>query len=377
VASAAIIGAGTFGSSLAWWLARTGWNVTLVDQFEPGDTRATSGGETRLIRCGHGEDALYPASAWRARSLWRELEAECGAELLAECGLAWFAHREDGWEGASARVLGEAGIPCERLEPGEASRLFPSLRTDDLAFVLLEPHAGVLRAQTAVRALASAAVDHGARLVRGRVRPDGARAVLEDGTALEADRVVWACGGWLRDLFPGLVELRVTRQELFFLDGGPEWRSAPGWVDFDKALYGTGDIDDLGVKAAHDPDGPPLDPDAPLPATDPESERLVREMAAWRFPALDGAPLKGSKTCRYELSADGHFVVAEHPEHPGVWVVGGGSGHGFKHGPALAERIAAAWAGERPLPPEWAPAERRAGRSLRTAGAGPTHSGPR
>ena len=377
MASAAIIGAGTFGSSLAWWLARTGWDVTLVDQFEPGDTRATSGGETRLIRCGHGEDALYPASAWRARSLWRELEAESREELLVECGLAWFAHREDGWEGASARVLGETGIPCERLDAREGARLFPSLRTDDLAFVLFEPHAGVLRAQRAVQALAAAAADHGARLVRGRARPDGARAVLEDGTVIEADRVVWACGGWLRDLFAELVELRVTRQELYFFDGGPEWRAAPGWVDFDRALYGTGDVDDLGVKAAHDPDGPPLDPDAPLPPTDPENERLVREMAAWRFPALEGAPLKGSKTCRYELSADGHFVVGEHPEHAGVWLVGGGSGHGFKHGPALAERIAAAWAGERPLPPEWAPVHRSAGRALRTAGAGPAHTAPR
>jgi sarcosine oxidase len=369
VASAAIIGAGIFGSSLAWTLARAGWDVTLADQFEPGDVRATSGGETRLIRCGHGEDALYPASAWRARELWRELEAESGADVLVERGLAWFAHREDGWESASARVLGEAGIPCERLDLGEAGRLFPSLRTDDLAFVLFEPYAGALRAQRAVQALAAAAVEHGATLLRGRARPDGSRAVLEDGTVLEADRVVWACGGWLRDLFPEVVELRVTRQELFFLDGGPQWRRAPGWVDFDRALYGTGDVDDLGVKVAHDPDGPPLDPDAPLPPTEAASERLVREMAAWRFPALDGAPLKGSKTCRYELSADGHFVVGEHPEHGGVWVVGGGSGHGFKHGPALAERIAEAWAGERPLPPEWAPAKRIAGRSLRTAGA--------
>src|SRR5919198_2958571 len=95
-------------------------------------------------------------------------------------------------------------------------------------------------------------------------------------------------------------------------------------------------------------------------------------MAAWRFPALDGAPLKGSKTCRYELSGDGHFVVGEHPEQPGVWLVGGGSGHGFKHGPALAERIVAAWAGERPLPREWAPTKRVAGRALRTAGAAPS-----
>jgi sarcosine oxidase len=372
--SAAIIGAGVFGSSLAWWLARTGWDVTLVDQFEPGDPRATSGGETRLIRCGHGEDALYPASAWRARELWRSLEAECGAELMVESGLAWFAHREDGWEGASARVMRELGIPCERLEPSAAARLFPSLATGDLAFVLFEPHAGVLRAQAAVRALAAQAVAHGARLVHGHARPAGSTAVLDDGTVLGADRVVWACGGWLAKLFGELIELRVTRQELFFLDGGPDWVDVPGYVDFDRALYGTGDIDGLGVKAAHDPDGPPLDPDAPLPEVDPASEARVRAMAGERFPALAGVPLKGSKTCRYELSVDGHFIVGEHPSHLGVWLVGGGSGHGFKHGPALAERIAAAWAGERPLPREWAPVTRVAGRSLRTAGASAARS---
>ena len=50
-----IVGAGTFGGSLAWWLAREGHGVTLVDQFEPGDRRASSGGETRLLRCAHGE----------------------------------------------------------------------------------------------------------------------------------------------------------------------------------------------------------------------------------------------------------------------------------------------------------------------------------
>jgi glycine/D-amino acid oxidase-like deaminating enzyme len=369
--SAAIIGAGVFGSSLAWWLARGGWDVTLVDQFEPGDARATSGGETRLIRCGHGEDALYIASAWRARTLWRELEAECGAELLVECGLAWFAHDDDGWERASARALGVAGIPYERLEPTAAARRFPSLAIDDLAFVLFEPHAGVLRAQAAVRALAAQAVAHGARLVRGRARPDGARALLGDGTAVEADRVVWACGAWLGMLFRELVALRVTRQELFFLDGGPAWAApgVPGWVDFDGALYGTGDLDGLGVKAAHDADGPPLDPDAPLLVPEPDSARRVQALAAARFPALADAPLKGAKSCRYELSANGHFVVGEHPDHPGVWLLGGGSGHGFKHGPALAERIASAWASGPPLPAEWALGARGAGRSLRTAGA--------
>src|SRR3954447_20051351 len=96
-----IVGAGIFGTSLAWWLAGRGDEVVLVDQFAPGDARATSGGETRLIRCAHGADADYAAMARRARTLWRELEAESGEDLLTECGISWFAHREDGWEAQS------------------------------------------------------------------------------------------------------------------------------------------------------------------------------------------------------------------------------------------------------------------------------------
>src|SRR5689334_14818700 len=124
-----IVGAGTFGASLAWTLARRGDAVTLVDQFEPGDRRATSGGESRLIRCAHGGDADYTASARRARALWRELEAESGDELMAEVGTAWFAQREDGWEAESQRAMTAQRIPCERLDPAEAAKLFPSLGT--------------------------------------------------------------------------------------------------------------------------------------------------------------------------------------------------------------------------------------------------------
>src|SRR5918992_4751580 len=105
-----VVGAGTFGASLAWRLARAGTEVVLVDQFAPGDVRATSGGETRLIRCSHGTDGDYAAMARRARTLWRELEAESGTQLLTETGVSWVAHRDDGWEAASERVLNELGI---------------------------------------------------------------------------------------------------------------------------------------------------------------------------------------------------------------------------------------------------------------------------
>jgi sarcosine oxidase len=362
-----VVGAGTFGASLAWWLARAGEHVTLVDQFEPGDRRATSGGETRLIRSSHGVDPQYTALARRARTLWRELEAETGEELMLECGVAWFAHGDTGWDAASARTLAAQGIPVERLDAAEAARLYPSFRADDLAFVLLEPEAGVLRAQRAVQALARQAVAHGARLLRGRARPDGAAALLEDGTRLEGDAVVWTCGGWLAGLFPDHVSLAVTRQELLFVDGGPAWRGVPGWVDYDRAMYGTGDIDDLGVKAAFDVEGPPLDPDAPLDET-AATEPAVRAYLRDRFPALEHAPLNEARACRYELSADSHFIAGRTPA--GAWLLGGGSGHGFKHGPAMAELMAAVLAGDAELPERFALGPRTPARSLRTAGSG-------
>jgi sarcosine oxidase len=367
--SAIVVGAGTFGASLAWHLARESVAVSLIDQFEPGDPRATSGGESRLYRCSHGGAVDYTLSARRARELWRELEAETGEELLIERGTCWFAHREDGWEAHSERTLRAHDIPVERLDVADAARRFPSFAGDDLQFVVHEPEAGAIRAARAVQALVEAAKAHGARVRRGRAVPHGRYVEMEDGARLEAGVVIWACGGWLRELFPGLVDLRVTRQELFFFDGGPAWNDVPCWIDYDLAAYGTGDIDRLGVKVAPDVEGPALAPDAELPAASAEGETAAREYARRRFPALAEAPLRHSKTCRYELTPDSNFLAAEHPAEPGVWIVGGGSGHGFKHGPALAERVVATLRGGPALPETFGLHDRAPGRSLRTAGS--------
>jgi sarcosine oxidase len=208
-------------------------------------------------------------------------------------------------------------------------------------------------------------------VVRGTARPDGAAAVLEDGTRLEGDAVVWACGAWLGGLFGELVSLSVTRQELLFVDGGPAWREprVPAWCDYDRAMYGTSDLDDLGVKAALDKEGPPLDPDAELTG-EATTEDEVRAYLRDRFPALAEARLLEARSCRYELTRDTNFIAGQHPEHAGVWLVGGGSGHGFKHGPAMAERLASAIRDGTPLSPRFALGERRPSRSLRTAGSG-------
>jgi sarcosine oxidase len=238
--------------------------------------------------------------------------------------------------------------------------------------VLHEPEAGVVRAQRAVRALAAQAAAHGASIVRGRAGqgPDPLAPVVDD-RRLEGEVVVWACGAWLGELFGDLLRLTVTRQELLFVDGGPAWRApgVPAWVDYDRAMYGTADLDGLGVKAALDVEGPRLDPDAELDA-EPTTEPAVRAYLRDRFPALEHAPLAEARTCRYELTPDSQFIAARHPEHERVWLVGGGSGHGFKHGPAMAERLAAAIAGGDPLPARFGLGERTPARSLRTAGSG-------
>jgi glycine/D-amino acid oxidase-like deaminating enzyme len=364
VSSAVVIGAGVFGASLADRLARDEWDVTLVERLQPGHPRAESGGETRLIRSLHGPDTFYTQSARRALELWRELDG-----VLEEIGLVWFARREDGWEADGERVLRAAGVPVERLEPEEAARLFPSLAVDDLAFVLHEPEGGVLRAADGVRALVARAREAGAQLLAGEAHPDGA-AVRFGSDRLEADAVVWACGAWLGHLFSDLVRLRVTFQQLTLFDVPPEWR-APGWVDFDAAFYGHGLVEPYGMKVAADHDGVEVDPDErPLEAT-PEAAEQAREYVAHRFPALVSAPVCGTPACHYGLTADGQFLFDRHPEHPNVWLLGGGSGHGYKHGPALAEHVAAVLAGREQPEPRFALGERVRSRSLRTAGAGP------
>jgi len=362
-----VVGAGVLGAALADRLARSGHDVALVEQIAPGHVRSGSGDESRLIRAGHGTDLLHTRMSRRALELWRELDPG----LVAQAGVAWLAHREDGWERDTERTLRAEGVPCERVD---AATLFPSVRTDGLAFTLLEPEAGILHARRAVQALAARAVAAGARLVRAVARPDGERAVLDDGTTLEADHVVWACGAWLPALFGDVVNLRITQQDVFYFGAPGPWATpgVPGWVDYDAAVYGLGDLDGRGVKVAPDVEGPPFDADRGERRVAPEHERLARTYLAHRFPALAGAPLVGARVCQYELTADSRFIAAAHPAHGGrVWLLGGGSGHAFKHGPALAERLEAWMTGAEEPEPCFGLGPRHPDVTLRTAGQDP------
>ncbi|HZQ82760.1 MAG TPA: FAD-dependent oxidoreductase [Gaiellaceae bacterium] len=329
--SAFVVGAGVNGAALARELAQRGFAVTLAEQYAPGTVRSASGGDTRLLRAAHAEARWYTDLAWRARAQWLELQEQTGTRVWEQTGLAWFAHRPDGFEGRSVATLAAAGVPHEWLSPEAARDLFPSLAVEELHGVLWEPEAGVLYARSATQLLTAEAVRLGAERRAGLVVPaDDPR----------ADVVVWACGAWLPKLFPGLVPVTVERRDEFFLGGDAGWAGAPGWVEYDAGFYGHGDVGGLGVKVAPDHPSEQVDPDTleriPLPAR----EQLARDFAARRFPALADAPVIGGRVCQYDLSPDTHFLVARHPERSSWWLVGGGSGHGFKHGPAFAEYVA-------------------------------------
>jgi sarcosine oxidase len=362
VPSVIVCGAGVFGAATARRLAQAGWDVTLVEPVVPGHVRAGSGGESRLIRCSHGDDEWHTRSAARALELWREVDPA----LVVEAGVAWFARREDGWEAESEATLRKVGVACERVDP---ATLFPSVREDDLAFTLFEPGAGILRARDATRALAAQAVEAGARLVHAAARPDGDR-VVAAGEVLEADHVVWACGAWLPDLFGELLKLRITQQDVIFFGAAAEWATpgVPGWVDYDGAFYGLGDLDGRGVKVSPDVEGPPIDVGSADRVVRPENVDAARAYLGTRFPALAGAPIVGTRVCQYEITADTRFVLAPHPEHSSVWLMGGGSGHGFKHGPALAERMERWLTGAEAPEPRFALGDRAPSAALRTAG---------
>ncbi|HZU20664.1 MAG TPA: FAD-dependent oxidoreductase [Gaiellaceae bacterium] len=356
--AALVVGAGVTGASVARELAIRGWDVTLAEQYAPGTIRSASGGDTRLLRAAHGGEEWYTQLAWRARTLWLELQQETGTRIWEPTGLAWFAQSADGFETRSVASLERAGIACEWRPPSEAHDLFPAFAPDGLEGVLWEPDAGVLHARRATQLLA----DDGER--RG-VRPRAGRIVPADDPA--ADVVVWACGAWLPALFPEHVEVRVERRDVFFFGADASWRDTPGWVDYDAGFYGHGDVGGLGVKVAPDLPSDEVDPDTVERVPLRERERSARAYAGRRFPALAGAPLVGARVCQYDLSSDTHFLLDRHPERASWWLVGAGSGHGFKHGPALAEYVADCAEGARDPEPFHALGPRSGNARLRTA----------
>jgi glycine/D-amino acid oxidase-like deaminating enzyme len=194
------------------------------------------------------------------------------------------------------------------------------------------------------------------------------RVVQSNGGIIEADLYVLACGPWLSRLLPVAVgpRLRVTRQEVLYFGLPPGDRrhaipDLPVWIDFGAGLYGIPDLDAQGFKVGIDRHGPLIDPDRLDRVVDVPIVRDTRAWIARRFPGLADAPLVDARVCQYENTSSGNFIIDRHPAWSNVWIVGGGSGHGFKHGPAVGRHVAALIAGEGVAQPRFSLASKTTG----------------
>ena len=351
-----VVGAGAFGGWTALELRRRGARVTLVDAWGPGNARASSGGETRVIRATYGARTVYTKMAMRAMALWRAHDARYQRGFFRKTGALWMFGRDDAFGRASAETLRAEKLPIEELSPPAAATRFPQIAFDDtIKSVLWEPEAGYLFARRACEHVVECFIVEGGEYRQSAVPApapiDGSslkRLVLADGSAVEADTFVFACGPWLGRLFPDVVGKRVTptRQEVYYFGTPPgDTRfldpSMPVWVDYrERLMYGIPGNANRGFKVADDTPGPAFDPtDGARDATVGGVE-AARAFLKQRFPPLAGAPLLGSEVCQYEASPDSHFIIDRHPRASNVWIAGGGSGHGFKMGPAIGERLA-------------------------------------
>ena len=351
-----VVGAGAFGGWTALYLRRRGARVTLLDAWGPGNARASSGGETRVIRATYGPRAIYSRMAARALVLWKEHEARWRRQFYHRIGVLWLVESDDQYEKAALPILRDAKVDFEELAGPEAARRYPQINCERVRWAIFERDGGYLTARRAC-----AAVLDGFRAAGGDYREVAVRppqpdrgeltaVTLSDGTTLGADRFVFACGPWLGALFPDVVgdRVRPTQQEVFFF-GTPAGdrrfteEAMPVWADHGtRFMYGIPGNEWRGFKIADDTRGPIFDPTAGERVPRAEALQTARDYVAFRFPALKGAPLLESRVCQYEESPDEHFIIDRHPAAANAWLVGGGSGHGFKHGPAVGELVATA-----------------------------------
>ena len=363
----AVVGAGVFGSWTAEYLRRAGHRVTLVDAWGPAHARASSGGESRMTRAGYGKDAIYSRMALDSLKEWKALSAAAGLPIFVPHGVLFFTASPDDYFRQSVRVNRQLGLPIEELNRAQLRRRFPMIDFDGIEFGMFEPAFGALMARRAVQTLVRQYVHSGGEFRHGQVHaPQETGALrslrLATGSTVEADAFVIATGPWLGKMFPGLLGPRITptRQEVFFFappagDGRFQPAAMPGWADFNGGdiYYGFPDLEGRGVKFAHDAHGAIVDPDT---QSRKPSEPALAEIIAFRdrrFPALRGAPLTEARVCQYENSSNGDFLIDFHPDMPNVLLVGGGSGHGFKHGPEVGRYAAARLLGTARIEPRF------------------------
>jgi sarcosine oxidase len=353
----AVVGAGAFGGWTALHLVERGPRVTLLDAWGPGNSRASSGGETRVMRGTYGPDQPYTEMAARALKLWEKYERRWKRQFLHRTGVLWMAsgrEGDDAFESGSVKMLRAAKIKFKELSTAQMKKRWPQINFEGIQWGIFEPECGYLDARASCQAMVEAFVAAGGTYRQLAVLGHGLESgplrtlSLSDGSRLKADGYVFACGPWLGKLFPQTIGalMQPSKQDVFFFGtpaGDDRFTDAhlPVWADHcGRFRYGIPGRDRRGFKIADDTRGAAFDPTDGERVISRETLIDIREYLGFRFPALKGAPLLETRVCQYEQTPDSHFIIDRHPAMENVWIVGGGSGHGFKHGPVIGEIMA-------------------------------------
>lgn len=351
----AVIGAGVFGSWTAYQLAESRKKVLLVDGYGVANPLSSSGAESRIMRTAYGANESYTRFAHQSLPDWMKLFRSTGADpqrFFLKTGVLWLGKKGGHLLAASQESMRRVGVNFEVLDTDEIRNRYPHIDPGGEVAAILEPDAGVLLADQCLRAVVSGARKRGVTFLQETVRvpvTDPKAIQTLEGTPIDAETYVFACGAWLPKVFPELLQnkIRPTKQEHFFFGvppGNPDFspQLLPAWIDDTdpRMPYGLPDIGGQGVKIGFHREGPPFDPDNDDRLVSPEAVAEARRYLVARFPALKHAPLIASKICQYENSPNGDFLIGRHPDFPNVWFAGGGSGHGFKHGPFVGVYVA-------------------------------------
>lgn len=358
----AVVGAGVFGVWTAYHLQRAGRRVALIDAYGPGNARGSSGGQSRVIRMGYGDQEIYTKWSMRSLEQWHALLRRTGrAAQFERSGVLWMAREQDPLTTSTLNTLGRLGVRHERLDRAQLQARWPQIDFGPITWAIHEPESGFLMAFHVVQAVAQVAMTAGVAYMQESILPPDGKGELRSvatrsGKSISAKIFVMACGPWLPKLFPDVVGDRIfpSRQEVFYFGVPPgDMRFAssamPVWADFGEEMYGIPDFRGRGFKVALDRHGPPVDPDSLERVPSATIMAGVQEFVARRFPALKDAPIVGAEVCQYENTSNGDFLIDRHPGLSNVWLVGGGSGHGFKHGPAVGEYVAERIADGKPV----------------------------
>lgn len=351
-----VVGAGAFGGWSALYLQRLGARVTLVDQYGPGNSRASSGDETRGVRTAYGERETWTWWASEAIRRWIAFDEQYGdalkmrlfyqtGDLICRTGNEPFLQQ-------TVATWNKLGVRHDVLDGDEARYRFPQMNLHDTVAALYEHDAGVVRARRACEAVAEVFRQEGGTIMTARAEcppaVDGrvARIPLQPGDSIAADTFVFACGPWLWKVFPELLgnRMRTSMGHVYYFgtpvgDNRYTFPNMPSWNFPGVTGWPALSPDNRGFRIRTGGRGH-SDPDTVERWIDPEQFARPRELIEQRFPGLVGAPLLETRACHYESSISRNFIIDRVPEVQNVWVAGVGNAEGFKMGPVAGEYVA-------------------------------------